>query len=81
MILDEPAEGDLPPTQDPPTVVLPDEAFVAIAIMRSKLILARMAPTTIKLTPFYRKPSSVGPPRSPARVDPSADVIDISDDD
>ena len=78
--MDEPVEGDLLPTRDPPAAVLPEEASVVAVIARSKPIRARKAPATRKLTPFYRKPSSEGPSRSPALVDLSADVIDISDD-
>ena len=80
MILDDLTEVESPPPSDTPAKAFPKVAYVADALARLGPVLARLEPATIKLPLFQRKPPFAGPSCSPTRVDPSAELINISDD-
>ena len=71
---------ELPPPLDPPAEGSSEAAFVVDAPVRLGPVLARLEPATTMLLPLQRRVPSIAHPCSPARVDPSAEVIDTSGD-
>ena len=78
MTLDDLAEVELPPPSDPHAEAFAEATFVVDVPARLGLALARLEQATIMLLILQRMAPSAGPYCSPARVDPSSEVNNIS---